>query len=131
MRGSGVWGASLEVRLDKHRDDGASDQAEGDVTQHAKERCSLAGVGGDGDDGACIGGEDGVEDEPTTVVLCGACLGRDAIPEFVMLGKGGVNLVVWERVVDIGAVGAAIAGVSADAFAEELLDRGHEGVVGR
>ena len=44
-------------------------------------------------------------------VLCAVCLSGNAVPDLVVLGQQRVDLVGRERVVDVGLVAAAVAGV--------------------
>ena len=53
------------------------------------------------------------------------------LPEGVILREPGFDLVRGERVVDVGLAAAAVAGVPADALAEEFFHCGDEGVAVR
>ena len=51
-----------------------------------------------------------------------------AAPQQVLLAKAGLEGEIGSVGVDLSLGGAAVAGVNADALAEELLDNGLEGV---
>ena len=57
-----------------------------------------------------------------TVGLCG-----DAVPQLVVLGEALLDAPARELLLDKGFAAAVVAGVDADALAEELLDLGLEG----
>ena len=61
----------------------------------------------------------------------GGGFGRDAGPELVVFGEVGLEGVGGEGGVDVGFVGAVVAGVFGDSFAEFGFDGGHEGVLFR
>jgi len=48
-------------------------------------------VRGDGNDAALVGAKDLVERDLGAVVLRARCLGRDAVPELVVLCEGGLE----------------------------------------
>ena len=83
-------------------------------------------MSGDGNNGALVGAEDLVKGDLGAVILRRACLGRDAVPELVVFGEGALELPGREQVVDVRLVAAVVAGVRADALAEELFDRRQE-----
>jgi len=74
-------------------------------------------------------GENVVEDGFGASVLGSGRLGDDAGPELVGLGEAGLDVEVREQVLDVGLAVAAVASVSRDALAEELLHSGDEWVV--
>ena len=76
----------------------------------------------DGDVGATVRGEDAVKDPfgPDGLVCAG--LAVESYPEFVLWSEARLDSVAWEKIVDIGLVAASIARVSADTFAEILLN---------
>lgn len=61
-------------------------------------------------------------------VLISRHLTHQWLPEEVLLAETGLDQVRWEAFMDEGAIAAAITGVSANAFAEELFDRRNERV---
>lgn len=100
------------------------------MTKHPQNRASFTRMCGDGNDLSRVGREDAVERDLGAIVLRRGRLGRDAVPVLVVFGKGGLDVVSGEEVVDVGFVAAVVAGVGADALAEELLDGWHKGVIG-
>lgn len=75
-----------------------------------------------GDVGAAVRGEDAVKDPfgPDGLVCAG--LAVESYPELVLWSEAGLDPIAWEKIVDIGLVAASIARMSADTFAEILLD---------
>jgi hypothetical protein len=74
-------------------------------------------------------GEDVVEDGFRAGVLGSRRLGHNAGPELVLLGEASLDVEVREQVLDVGLAVAAVASVSRDTLAEELLDSRDEWVV--
>lgn len=85
----------------------------------------------EGDVGTVICGKDAVEDPLGPDRLVGTGLTVESYPQLVVLGETRLDPVAREEIADVGLVAAAIARVSADAFAEILLDLGEERVSGR
>ena len=76
-------------------------------------------------------GEDIVEDGFRASVLGFGRLGDDAGPELIVLGEANFDIEVREQVLDVRLAVAAVASVSRDALAEELLHSRDEWVVVR
>jgi len=101
------------------------------MTEHPQEAANLTAVRGDGDPSVIVVGEDVVEDGFRASVLGARRLGDDAGPELVLFSEAGLNVEVREQVLNVSLAVAAVASVSRDALAEELLDSGDEWVVVR
>lgn len=86
---------------------------------------------GDGDPGVVIVGEDIVKDRFGTSVLGAGGLSDNAGKELVVLSEAGLNFEAREEILDVSLAVSAVASVGGDAFAEKLLDGGHELVVVR
>lgn len=78
-----------------------------------------------------VGLEDFGEDLIGAGHLGAVGFGGHAVPQLVVLSETRLDYVRREAVVDVGLVAAAVAGVNADGFAEEMLDCWDEGVVHR
>lgn len=103
------------------------------MVQHREDGGNLARVAGDADPGVVVVGKDVVNDDPAAgdLVGCGLALVQVAAPQEVRLGEALLKLEVGGIGVDLRLGGAAVAGVDADALAEELLDGGLEGARAR
>lgn len=86
---------------------------------------------GDRNPSVIVVGEDIVENGLRASILGARRLGDDAGPELVLFGKAGLDVEVGEQVLDVSFAVSAVASVSRDAFAEELLHSGDEWVVVR
>ncbi len=73
-----------------------------------------------GDIGAVVVAEDVVEEALEAGFLSGVGFAQGGGPEGVVFGEAGLEGVGGVGGVDVGFGGAAIAGVDADGFAEEL-----------
>lgn len=101
------------------------------MAKHPQKTADLATVRGDGDPSVIVVGEDIVEDGFRAGVLGSGRLGDDAGPELVLLGEAGLDVEVREQLLDVSLAVAAVASVSRDALAEELLHSRDEWVVVR
>lgn len=117
--------------LHKRRDNSASIQAETTMSQNAEQRCYFAGVAGDREVDAVVLGEYAVQRGFGADVLRRRGFRCDTVPELVVLGEATLDSERGVGIVDVRFVAAAVAGVDADAFTEELLyQRDERGVVG-
>jgi hypothetical protein len=114
--------------LHKHRDDGASIQAEATVSQNAEQRCYFAGVACDGEVDTVIVGEYAVQRGFGADVLRRGCFRCDAIPELIVFGEAMLDSERGVGIVDVRFVAAAVTGMDADAFTKELLHQRDERV---
>lgn len=96
------------------------------MAQDAEDALDLARVAGDADPGAVVVAEDVVEHDLAALGLRRRGLGERAVPQLVVLGEAVLELEPREHGFDVRLGGAPVAGVDADALAEELLDRRHE-----
>lgn len=85
----------------------------------------------DGYVGTAIRGEDAVKDPFGPDILVCVRLAVESDPQFIILSKSRLDPVVREKIMDVSLTAASIARVSADAFAEILLDFRYERVSGR
>ena len=99
------------------------------MSQNAQETADLAAVRSDGQPGVDVVGEEVVQDTFGAGVLSGRSLGYDPGPEGVEFMKVWFEGEGGEEGFDECFVAAAVAGVGGDSFAEELFDRGIEGVL--
>jgi hypothetical protein len=106
------------------------------VSQNTQYRRNLAGVASHTNKGLLLGAlreENLTQRGSTASVLSSAGLGGDAVPQLVVLGETLLDGPAGEQVLDVALAAAVVAGVDADALAEELLDQGSElrGIVGQ
>lgn len=130
-RDSGSRSARLHLlRLNKHRNNSTSLQTERAVANDTQDRRDLARVGSHAHKGLLLGAareEHVAQRGRTTNVLGTAGLGGDAVPQLVVLGEALLDAPARELLLDVGLAAAVVAGVDADALAEEFLDLGLEG----
>lgn len=81
--------------------------------------------------GTGVRGEDAIKDLLGPNSLVCTSLAMESDPELIILSKTRLDLVAWEKIVDIGLIAASIACMPANAFAEILLDLGYERVCSR
>ena len=84
----------------------------------------------DGHVRAIIGSEDAIEDPLRPNILIRTRLAMQRHPQLIILRKVRLDPIIREQIPNIRRAAAPIARVAADAFAEKLLDQGHEGVPG-
>ena len=99
------------------------------MSQNAQETADLAAVRSDGEPGVGVVREEVVQNTFGAGILSGGSLGYDPGPERVVFGEVGLEGEGREEGFDECFVAAAVAGVGGDSFAEELFDRGIEGVL--
>lgn len=111
-------------RLDEHRDDRPRRQPKLPMAQHPQQRADGARMRRQRYKHTVIIGENIVEQplHPFVDLLVGFAMVRG--PELVVLGETGFEGEIWELGREGGSGAAAIAGVHAVDFAEELLDHG-------
>ena len=85
----------------------------------------------DGYVGPGVRGEDAIKDLLGPNSLVCTSLAMESYPELIVLSKTRLDLVAWEKIADIGLIAASIACMSANPFAEILLDLGYERMCGR
>jgi hypothetical protein len=106
------------------------------VSKNTQDGRNLAGVASHTDKGFLLGAfreENLTQRGSAADVLSSAGLGGNSIPQLVVLGETILDGPAREQVLDVALAAAVVAGVDADALAEEFLDQGSEfrGVVGQ
>ena len=81
--------------------------------------------------GTAVGGEDAVKGPLGPDVLICVGLAVESHPELIVLGEAGLDPVGREKIADVALAAASVACMSADPFAEILLDLGYERVPDR
>lgn len=124
------------LRLNKHRNDSTSVQTESAVSNNIQDRPDLTRVAGHTDKGIILAArreENLAQHGSAADILGGAGLLGDAVPQLVVLRETVLDAPGREQVLDVGLAVAVVAGVDADALAQEFLDHGLErgGAVGQ
>ena len=85
----------------------------------------------DGDKGTSVRGKDLVKHllGPNVLIVVGLAVKR--LPELIIEGEAGLDLVGWEAIMDIALVAPPVTCVSTNRLAEVLLNLGYERVNSR
>ena len=116
-----MWSSTLSyVRADKHRQYSAGGRLESLVPDDLEDRLYCTAVGGQGNAGTAIMGEDVVNKLPQPCSPSGVRFSQIRIPELICFREPGLDTICWICSVDRSTGAPTIACVDANGFAEEL-----------